>query len=269
MGTAESGHYYSLIKDRRAKGDVWYEFNDTMVRPFDVEDMAHEAFGGEEKVFWGGGTTSKNMIGSLREKFRNAYILFYERETFYDVHLDEGDKMPLLVPPTPSETPPTAVANIMSQVGQDNERYWLSRNTFSPEYFKFLMSVLKGYISRGAISFEMFKFFASFYLTIGSRAKDRTSAYDLSQILLKSMTQYGANWLLETLATREVHKEVLIDCPIEEMRKLVVVLLRKAGSLADQEVCNYTLQSMLNTFSEIGLAKKVYLDEFHMAIWCL
>ena len=37
LGTAESGHYYSFIKDRES--DLWYEFNDTIVRPFDPNDI--------------------------------------------------------------------------------------------------------------------------------------------------------------------------------------------------------------------------------------
>jgi ubiquitin carboxyl-terminal hydrolase 9/24 len=51
MGTAEAGHYYSLIKDPKAAPgeDVWNEYNDTLVRPFDVKDIPGEAFGGEEK----------------------------------------------------------------------------------------------------------------------------------------------------------------------------------------------------------------------------
>lgn len=47
MGTAESGHYYSLIKDENSK---WLEFNDNIVRQFDEKDLGHEAFGGEEKM---------------------------------------------------------------------------------------------------------------------------------------------------------------------------------------------------------------------------
>jgi ubiquitin carboxyl-terminal hydrolase 9/24 len=51
MGSADSGHYYSLIKDRELEGipdeKKWYEFNDTFVSPFDARDIASEAFGGE------------------------------------------------------------------------------------------------------------------------------------------------------------------------------------------------------------------------------
>lgn len=55
MGNSESGkffvnyclgHYYSLISDENKN---WYEFNDTLVKQFNVADLAEEAFGGEDK----------------------------------------------------------------------------------------------------------------------------------------------------------------------------------------------------------------------------
>jgi ubiquitin carboxyl-terminal hydrolase 9/24 len=46
-GTAESGHYYSLIKPKNQK--QWYELNDRIVRDFDLNDLASYSFGGEEK----------------------------------------------------------------------------------------------------------------------------------------------------------------------------------------------------------------------------
>ena len=54
LGTADSGHYYSLIQNREADPSVpeekrWIEFNDTLVTPFDPKDIPNEAFGGEEK----------------------------------------------------------------------------------------------------------------------------------------------------------------------------------------------------------------------------
>ena len=140
MGTAESGHYYSLIQDRDKSDDTWYEFNDTIVRPFDTEDMASEAFGGEEKVSWSGSSNS-NFITTMREKYRNAYLLFYERSTFYDTTQEGNGPLDLLVPPTPSRQPPKAVQSIVDQVKEDNERYWRGRNTFSTEYFHFVLNI--------------------------------------------------------------------------------------------------------------------------------
>lgn len=43
MGSSDSGHYYSCIKE----GDKWIEFNDTSVRYVDVDDVMSEAHGGE------------------------------------------------------------------------------------------------------------------------------------------------------------------------------------------------------------------------------
>ena len=52
VGTSESGHYYSLIKDPSSKEeDTWYEFNDTNVKPFDIDNLARDAFGGTEEIF--------------------------------------------------------------------------------------------------------------------------------------------------------------------------------------------------------------------------
>jgi len=63
--------------------------------------MASEAFGGEEKVSWSGNSNS-NFITTMREKYRNAYLLFYERSTFYDTTQEGSGPLDLLVPPTPS-----------------------------------------------------------------------------------------------------------------------------------------------------------------------
>lgn len=52
-GTADSGHYYSFIKESSADaksntGEKWLEFNDHLVREFDPNELANECFGGEE-----------------------------------------------------------------------------------------------------------------------------------------------------------------------------------------------------------------------------
>lgn len=47
VGTADHGHYYSLIKD--AQTNKWYEFNDILVKPFEFGDLATEAFGNDDK----------------------------------------------------------------------------------------------------------------------------------------------------------------------------------------------------------------------------
>ena len=70
-GTADSGHYISLIRDSTTQN--WYEFNDTLVRPFDFNELANEAFGIDDK-------RSNNLI----TRSKNAYMVFYERKVYFD-----------------------------------------------------------------------------------------------------------------------------------------------------------------------------------------
>ena len=70
MGNCENGHYYSFIKNKNEK---WYEFNDTLIKPFDIKLLGEEAFGGEEVIYFNGKQT-------LQKKNRSAYLLFYEKK---------------------------------------------------------------------------------------------------------------------------------------------------------------------------------------------
>ena len=70
MGNCENGHYYSFIKNKNEK---WYEFNDTLIKPFDIDLLGEEAFGGEEVIYYNGKQT-------LQKKNRSAYLLFYEKK---------------------------------------------------------------------------------------------------------------------------------------------------------------------------------------------
>lgn len=81
-GTADSGHYYSFIKDRDQK-DKWYEFNDQIVRDFDPADIPNECYGGEDSF------QTSNMMYMKSMKWRNAYILMYERVISSDADSDE------------------------------------------------------------------------------------------------------------------------------------------------------------------------------------
>jgi len=83
-GTADYGHYYSYINVNRGNKenildptkDVWYEFNDSVIKKFQVSDIDKNCFGGEYK------TDVKDDIWSWNgkiEKSQNAYILVYDK----------------------------------------------------------------------------------------------------------------------------------------------------------------------------------------------
>jgi hypothetical protein len=84
-GTADSGHYYSYIKERVArdgsdpnkrKEGSWFLFNDTHVELFDDKEIGAACYGGNEYV-------QQLDAGQQRPKCvprsYNAYMLFYER----------------------------------------------------------------------------------------------------------------------------------------------------------------------------------------------
>lgn len=74
-GTAESGHYYSFIRERPTsrQNESWFEFNDDVVSPWDPSKMEAACFGGAEPP-WDNGSTQY-------EKNYCAYMLFYERSS--------------------------------------------------------------------------------------------------------------------------------------------------------------------------------------------
>ena len=89
MGSADGGHYFSLINVKRSgKGNIlldnenvkgenieedkkykWLKFNDSHVSIFDINDIEKECFGGARKG-----------SGYNYENFQNAYMLIYERK---------------------------------------------------------------------------------------------------------------------------------------------------------------------------------------------
>ncbi|KAL6697684.1 hypothetical protein J3F84DRAFT_293406 [Trichoderma pleuroticola] len=77
-GTAESGHYYSYIRERTSTVDrpSWVEFNDDVVTPWDPRQMAASAFGGSA-----GQQTSLDSGGPVFDKTYSAYMLFYQRSS--------------------------------------------------------------------------------------------------------------------------------------------------------------------------------------------
>ena len=84
-GTADSGHYYSYIKERRtdpvarqASGSSWLHFNDTLVEPFDERDIAKACYGGPEPIVQWDAELQKH-VQRMAPKPHSAYMLFYER----------------------------------------------------------------------------------------------------------------------------------------------------------------------------------------------
>ena len=76
-GTAESGHYYSFVRERPSSSNepVWVEFNDETVSHWDATNMENSCFGGPDV------RTHYDNNSINYDKTYSAYMLFYQRST--------------------------------------------------------------------------------------------------------------------------------------------------------------------------------------------
>lgn len=81
-GTAESGHYYSYIRERPSSktNESWVEFNDDMVSTWDHSLMESMCFGGTDLRTGNHYNVDANN-GLPSEKVFSAYMLFYQRSS--------------------------------------------------------------------------------------------------------------------------------------------------------------------------------------------
>ena len=233
-GTAESGHYYSYIQDRLS--GKWHEFNDNFVYAFDPEDIPGEAFGGVEK--WQSMYTSNYTVSS-REKFRNAYLLVYEREHKYKPRGRDDETLEDLV-----NVCEVAKTIEFREVIDENERYWRCKSTFSPEYFGFVLRLMK--IGNPDIT----KFACAFFLVIFIRSKDfgRMPDFILQVTTHLKKHEHVREWLAEVICVKNILRELIFECPISEKRKIIVNFLASAFEGLSKPRLLKVIKSMLNKF---------------------
>ena len=76
-GNADSGHYYSFIRERDSS--KWFRFEDHNVTPFDPDEIPAECFGGVETVQVTNRRHPGYLVDEERDIERNALLLFYEK----------------------------------------------------------------------------------------------------------------------------------------------------------------------------------------------
>ncbi|RFU76361.1 hypothetical protein TARUN_5887 [Trichoderma arundinaceum] len=110
-GTAESGHYYSYIRERASTAERprWVEFNDDTVTPWDPRQMENHTFGGPSQQT----TFSVNTTGY--DKSYSAYMLFYQRSSSLLAEQQAVSSTEEITPPIQVEADPLLREHILSE----------------------------------------------------------------------------------------------------------------------------------------------------------
>ncbi|CAI4218916.1 unnamed protein product [Parascedosporium putredinis] len=177
-GTAESGHYYSYIRERPSSGsaETWIEFNDDLVSPWDPETMEASTFGGPDFRY--------DNNGIVYDKNYSAYMLFYQRSNTLRTD-EETMSVPLKV-----DIP----AEILDHIRNENT-YILRRHClFDPNHAVFVRRIFEHcVVHSGACSQEHKAEKAAMHAALGhldqvvSRTKDIPDFVDYYDMLAKAV----------------------------------------------------------------------------------
>ncbi|MCJ1473218.1 hypothetical protein MMC13_001869, partial [Lambiella insularis] len=131
-GNAESGHYYSYIRERPANTRdecAWVEFNDADVVRFDPSNIPDQCYGGlAEPVAYPPMRYPKTW---------NAYMLFYQRSS--SMELERQKHLPI-VPAVPVKE--SIPLEMMPGIVLENELFIRKFCLFDPEHAKFVKQML-------------------------------------------------------------------------------------------------------------------------------
>ncbi|KAJ3283921.1 hypothetical protein HK104_010175 [Borealophlyctis nickersoniae] len=228
-GHADSGHYYSYIKDR--KTSAWFRFDDSSVTPFDLSQRDRHWYGGEEYS----GPDARKC-----HRTYNAYMLFYERV---------GANNCNVVCKVPD--------GIRKSIWRENCEFLMETNVFEPAYRNFLFHLVKnGFEAAGKDNNEaavtsVIQLATTYFLNILCRSFDRASIEDWKAFLAHVYSRHtkSCTWFL-TEVTRPwedddgpvILEQLLLSCTVPEVREAFVDLVATAAqSLRQNDPTTYGL----------------------------
>lgn len=211
QGTAESGHYYSLV--RKAKG--WVKCNDEEITDFDEKDIEKEAFGG----------VSSQGKSELLE--RSAYLLIYARDQHY--RCTEEQIVP--IKDENSTEIAASVAEIRAKYASQGEINGSLSRLLSPEYMQFLLNLL----SSPSLSAKSLIFSLSYFFTIYCRKASYAQEHPLLPALLAAIPKVPniAFWTTEVIGNEGIIDELVLSAPIHVKKSLIIIMkevLERANS---------------------------------------
>ncbi|KAL9598980.1 MAG: hypothetical protein Q9219_004163 [cf. Caloplaca sp. 3 TL-2023] len=240
-GTAESGHYYSYIKERFPKADqspTWVEFNDADVTPFDPLRIPDFCFGGA--------TEPSAYAAASYPKSWNAYMLFYQRLRAEDTNVHQ-------LQPTVDQQ--SGLGNLSSDLGKrittDNEKFLRKYCLYDPAHASFAISLLdqlrtvtksccteEHTVERNAIVFSL-----EYADQVLSRTKDFTDfekMLDTLTLVVRSCStccKLALEWIVDK---KTAFRNLLLRCPTAKVRKSFTdMLVRALRYLRDNDPQEY------------------------------
>ncbi|KAI9136811.1 hypothetical protein BKA69DRAFT_1128787 [Paraphysoderma sedebokerense] len=224
-GTADSGHYYSFIKERKPRfGDAerkWFHFNDSNVELFDPKDVPSQCYGGSDSYPQYDAVQQKSVPKYI-SKPNNAYMLFYQRVN----QVNDVESAECSLPP-----------EIYQSVWADNVNYLRDRNVFDSNYFSLIQQPSRNLLqyirsASGAIESDnprlslTIKLVSQFFLSVMIRGKDRQCLNDCVSILqeLFTFSPSGCEYFVEQIIdeNRILLQQALLSCWLVDVRKAFV-----------------------------------------------
>ena len=222
-GTAESGHYYSFIKDR--ENTTWYQFNDKIVDYFDERDISRSCFGGYEN-FTEYDMSVRKHVQNFRQREDNAYMLFYQRIQQEKVPSDEITIEPI-----------SLLSPVYQSIWQENIQFFSDKYLFDSTYFTFLHNMLKAPLVSNlqydapldinTPSFKCIELATRFFSQTLTHSKEKDLLGGFLDLLKEKFTHDipACKWFITTTIVDNWAKQFLINCPVEESREAFASLI--------------------------------------------
>ncbi|KAI1422322.1 hypothetical protein F5Y12DRAFT_717436 [Xylaria sp. FL1777] len=131
-GTAETGHYYSFIRERPTSCSTpsWVEFNDDIVTSWDPSQMENACFGGTDHRPYD--------AANIYEKVYSAYMLFYQRSSSL-----QQEQEVLKASGNPRQLRIDVPSELELQVKLDNWSVIQRHNLYEPSHIPFVLKILE------------------------------------------------------------------------------------------------------------------------------
>ena len=246
QGTAESGHYYSLIRHNSA----WLKCNDQIITPFDQKNIGKEAFGG---VF---------QYGETQICEKSAYLLIYKREKFYRFREENERKLEIIENEGKEGEIGRFVEEIRRKYEEMREIHAKLDTFLSVEYVEFVRNLL---LSENLTTKSLI-FSLSYFLTIYMRRSNWLLDRSFFPVLLSALPKIPniAFWTTEVLSLSSVLDEFILHSPVH-VHKSVILIIKTVLQTANSTLIAHFLTRLIGKMETLdNVFSKDYKQFFEL-----